>query len=127
MHEYPVTEQIVRVAVEHAIKNKAARITRISLVVGEMSGFIGDSIGMYFDIISRGTLAEGAVLEIEHIKPKLRCVSCSHYFERKPFSFACPRCGQDGVPSEIGKEFYLKDIEIETGEGESWNNGEKKN
>lgn len=113
MHEYPLTEQIVRIAVEHAEKNRAARITRISLVVGDMSGFVADSIQMYFDVIARGTTAEGAILEIEHIRPKMKCGPCGLYFERKPYSFACPRCGNNGVPTEIGKECYVKDIEIE--------------
>lgn len=113
MHEYPITQQIVKIATEKARENKASRIKKITLVVGEQSGFIGDSIQMYFDFIAKGTLAEGAILQIENVKPKLKCTSCENYFIRKPFSFACPQCGHDGVPTEIGREFYVKDIEIQ--------------
>jgi hydrogenase nickel incorporation protein HypA/HybF len=28
-------------------------------------------------------------------------------------TFACPECGTDGGPTETGKEFYIKEIEVE--------------
>jgi len=113
MHEYPVTEQIIRIASEKAKDNKAVKVNRITLVVGEHSGFIGESIQMYFDIISRGTICEGAILEIESIRARWKCSLCDITYTRQPYSFACPRCGQDGMPTDIGKEFFIKSIEIE--------------
>jgi len=113
MHEYPVTEQIIKIASEKAKENKAIKVNRITLVVGEQSGFIGESIQMYFDIISRGSLCEGAILEIENVKAKWKCLTCDITYPRQPYSFACPKCGQDGVPTDIGKEFYIKSIEVE--------------
>ncbi len=113
MHEYPITQQIVKLAVESAEENKAARIIKIGLVVGEMTGFVGDSIKMYFDAIAEGTLAEGAELYIRYVKPKLRCTNCGEYFERQKYNFTCPGCNGQGIPTEIGKEFYIEDIEIE--------------
>ena len=112
MHEYPVTVQIVDIASETASKNNG-RVRRIDLVVGEDSGFIGESIQMYFDVVAEGTLCEGAQLFIEDVKPQLRCDSCGKLFERKRFSFQCPFCGGDGSPTEIGKEFYVKSVELE--------------
>lgn len=113
MHEYPITQQIVKIVDDAARKENASRVTKIALVVGELSGFVGDSIHLYFDIISKGTLAEGAELSITYVKTKLLCERCREHFERAPYSFACPRCGIDGVPTDIGKEFYIKDIEVE--------------
>ena len=47
-------------------------------------------------------------------KPRIvRCPACGALFERKPMSFACPECGTDGHPTDIGKEFYIDSIEIE--------------
>lgn len=116
MHEYPLTEQIVKIATEKAKENNARKVTRITLVIGEYSGFIGESIQMYFDIISQGTLCEGAVLEIENVKAKWYCPHCGIDYVRRPLSFACPQCGRDGEPTTIGKEFYVKNIEVETWE-----------
>lgn len=113
MHEFPVTEQIIKIASEQAEKNRAKGVTRIHLVVGDSSGFIGESIQMYFDVISQGTICEGATLEIEKVKSKWKCPTCDNLYIHPPLSFACPKCGIDGEPTSIGKEFYIKSIEIE--------------
>lgn len=114
MHEYPITQQIIKIAETHAKEAGAAKVSAINLVVGDYSGFIGESIQMYFDIISEGTLCDGAKVHIERVKPKLKCSQCGAYFERKAFSFDCPICGGAGGPTEIGKEFYIDSIEVET-------------
>lgn len=113
MHELPITENIIKIAGEHCSENGGSRVTAIHLVIGDYCGYVGSSIQMYFDVISEGTLCEGARLEMTRVKPKLRCKSCGALFERKPLSFTCPTCGGDGEPSEIGKEFYIESIEIE--------------
>lgn len=113
MHEYPITQQIVKICESYAKENHGKKVTQVNLVVGEYSGFIGESIQMYFTEISKGTLCEGASISIERIKPKLKCETCGTFFERQRFSFDCPKCPGQGVPTEIGKEFYIKDIEIE--------------
>ena len=113
MHEFPITQQIIKLAEEHATELGASRVKSIKLVVGEYSGFVGDSIQMYFDVISAGTLCEGAAVEIEPVRAKMRCTGCGELFEREFLSFSCPKCGADGEPTEIGKEFYIESIEIE--------------
>ena len=59
MHEYPVTLEIIRLAEKTAEENHG-RVRGIHLVIGEDSGFIGESIQMYFDVLAAGTLCEGA-------------------------------------------------------------------
>lgn len=128
MHEYPITLNIIELAARHASnavvqaanendgpttgRNSRARVKKIALVIGEASGIMGESIRLYFDIIAEGTVCEGAVLEIETVKPMLKCKTCGKLFERKPFSFEC-ECGGEGEPTEIGREFYVKYIEVE--------------
>lgn len=112
MHEYPITKRIIEIAEEYAVEDKAENIKVINLVVGDYSGYVASSIELYFDIIAEGSLAENAKLNIERVVPKLKCSNCGSLFERKPFSFECPNCGGEGSPTEIGKEFYIKSIEI---------------
>ena len=113
MHEYPITKRIIEIAEEHARREGAIRVLAVNLVVGDYSGFIGESISMYFDIISEGTLCEGARISVRRVEPRLRCRECGELFKRQPFSFECPLCKGDGMPTEIGKEFYIENIEIE--------------
>ena len=115
MHEYPLTKQIIQIAEEHAKEQKAKRVTQINLVVGEYSGIVADCVQLYFDLIAEGTLCEGAELQIEKVTPLLKCTKCGHRFERKPFSFQCTAegCDGEGEPTEVGREFYVKSIEVE--------------
>ena len=113
MHEYPVTLEIIRLAANAARDHGADSVKRISLVIGDMSGYVGDSVQMYFEEISKGTACEGCALNITRVEPRLRCASCGELFKRKPFSFACPHCGGDGQPTGIGTEFYIDSIEVE--------------
>lgn len=113
MHEYPITEQIVKIALNHLKDAGAQRVIAIHLVLGENSGIVPESIHMYFDLIAEDTPCSQAEITITRIKPTLRCPACQTEFVRKPMSFACPNCGTDGHPTQTGKEFYLDSIEVE--------------
>ena len=89
MHEYPITQQIIKICEKHCLEAEAQKVVNVRLVVGDSSGFIGDSIKMYFDIIAEGTVCDGSDIEIVHVKPKLKCPACGEMFDRRPLSFEC--------------------------------------
>lgn len=68
MHEYHVVEKIVNQATEKAKSEGASRITKITLALGELSGFAESSVRLYFETISVGTGAEGSELIINPLK-----------------------------------------------------------
>ena len=35
MHEYPITEQIIKIAGEHCKKSGGSRVTKVNLVIGD--------------------------------------------------------------------------------------------
>ena len=110
MHELPITEQIIKIAEKHGKEAGASKIETIVLVVGERSGYVCESIRMYFPLVAKGTLCEEAELVFQTVKQKLRCLSCGALFERRPFSFTCTECGSEGELTEIGSEFYIDSI-----------------
>lgn len=111
MHELSITQSILEIALRHA--DEAARITRLNLVIGELSSIIGDSVQFYWDIISKGTVAEGAILHFERIKARFRCSDCEKEFEPNSGNFECPYCGSYQVELVTGREFQLESIEVE--------------
>ncbi|MDR1565618.1 MAG: hydrogenase maturation nickel metallochaperone HypA [Oscillospiraceae bacterium] len=114
MHEYEVTRQIIETALCHAERHGGSRVSKIQLVMGESCGYLADSILLYFDIIAEDTSCAGAKIDIEAVKPKLKCKVCGKLFERKPFEFSCTNsgCKGEGEPTEIGREFYIAAIEF---------------
>lgn len=114
MHELSITQEILRIAVEHAERAGARRITDVYLVVGALSSVVDDSVQFYFDLLSPGTCAEGAKLHFERIETKLRCRICGQEFTPQGLNWNCPRCDAIGGQIVAGREFYLKSIEIES-------------
>lgn len=115
MHEASVVEALVRIAVEEATRREAARVLAVNLVVGETTGYMAESLEFYFKTSTKGTVLEGAALNIRYVKPLIKCPSCGKLFERKRFTFDCPDCGVPGTMTSVGNEFYIDTMEIEGG------------
>ncbi|MBN2556534.1 MAG: hydrogenase maturation nickel metallochaperone HypA [Anaerolineales bacterium] len=113
MHELPVTENILEIAIRHATEAGAARVTDIHLVVGELSSIVDDSVQFYWDMISEGTIAAGAALHFTRLAITLHCLNCDHHYAPSGEDFACPQCSSERVEIEQGEEFYLESVEIE--------------
>ncbi len=113
MHELSVTENVVRIAVENAEEHGAKRIKQINLVVGELSSIVDDSVQFYFDIISKGTIAEGAKLFFRRMPAECICTMCAKTFEPEPGTYRCPFCGGQGKVTNAGMEFYVDSIEVD--------------
>jgi hydrogenase nickel incorporation protein HypA/HybF len=113
MHEYAVTQSMIKMAVDEANKVNASKILEIRLVIGDLSTIIDDSVQMYFDIMSDGTIAQGAKLIFKRVKAEFKCKDCGEVFIKPSTGFDCPKCGGLGTPTGVGKEFYIDSIEIE--------------
>lgn len=113
MHEYAVTKSLINIAVEEAQKANAGKITEIKLVIGDLSTIMDESVQMYFDIISEGTIAQGAKLIFRRVAAEFCCKSCGAKYNKPSSGFDCPFCGQMGVPTGVGKEFYIESLEVE--------------
>ena len=113
MHELAVTQGMLSIALEHAAGAGAGRITRINLVIGEMSGIVDDCVQFYFDFASRSTPAEGALLSFERIPTRFRCHACQTTFSPQGRDWGCPGCGEFRVEIVAGREFYVDSIEVE--------------
>lgn len=114
MHELAVTQSILDIALRHAGQARAPRILAVNLVVGELTGFVDDSIQFYFDILARDTPAQGASLHIDHVPARARCRQCgADYTPPAGRLWACPSCGSLGGDVTTGREFYVASIEVE--------------
>jgi hydrogenase nickel incorporation protein HypA/HybF len=113
MHELSITESILKIALRHAEQAGAKRITRLNLVIGELSGVVGESVQFYWDMIAQDTIAAGSELHFEHVPASLRCLSCEHVFPMDGKSHNCPQCGESRVVAAGGDDFRLESIEVE--------------
>ncbi len=112
MHELGITQNLLNLALQYAEPAGAKKITALHLVIGELSSVVDDSVQFYWDFISQGTIAQGAVLHFERIPAAFECQDCGAVFPRSD-GFACPSCGSGRVRVKQGEEFYLRSIEVE--------------
>jgi hydrogenase nickel incorporation protein HypA/HybF len=115
MHEYSVTESILRIASEQAQRiPEARRVTDIKIQLGQLVGFSEESIRFFWQVLSQGTTCEGARLHFEHIPAELHCIECDRPFAIPDELVACPSCSGTRVRIVKGSEFLLESIEVET-------------
>lgn len=113
MHELSITEGILKIAVEEGKAHDARKITGINIKMGVMSDLLPECINYYFDIISKGTIAEGAVLNIEKIPLKISCSDCNAVSCIDMRNFRCPGCGSQNIKILHGNEFYIDSLEAD--------------
>jgi hydrogenase nickel incorporation protein HypA/HybF len=113
MHELPVTESLLRIALQHAEKADAKRITDLHIVIGELASMVDDSIQFYWGIIAKDTIAEQATLHFNRIPAELQCITCFEKYQPTDKELICPKCSGVGAKIIKGEEFALESIDVE--------------
>ncbi len=65
MHEAGVTERILEVVTARALEEGARRVTDVYLDIGEESGVDITSVALHWELMSRGSIADGARLHFD--------------------------------------------------------------
>jgi hydrogenase nickel incorporation protein HypA/HybF len=114
LHELPVTQGVLDLVLETARNNGSRRVMAVDLVIGDLSSIVDDSVQFYFDILSKGTIAEGAELRFERVSATATCMDCGlSEAVRAPLSPFCSGCGGSRLRIEGGREFQVASIEVE--------------
>lgn len=113
MHELPVTQSLLKIALDHAEKANAKRITALNIVMGELSSMVDDSIQFYWELIAKDTIAEKAALHFRRVPAELQCMTCFHKYHPTNQELVCPQCGGVGAKIIAGEEFALESIDVE--------------
>lgn len=113
MHEMAIAEGILDIALGYAEKNDAAVIHEIGLAIGEMSGVVVDSLRFSFDMIAKGTKADGAKLTIRSVPLIGRCAKCGRKYHIENYDFWCPDCENGVLETVSGREMQVEYLEVD--------------
>lgn len=113
MHELTITQSILDIALENANLSKAKKITAVNLILGQLTSMIDESIQFYWDILSEGTKAQGAIINIHRIPMEMKCRDCGIEFIPKPDRFDCPECYSGKIVIIKGEEMKIDSIDVE--------------
>lgn len=114
MHELAVTESLLEIALRHGNSAGAKKISHLYLVIGQLSSIIDDSVQFYWDIVSKDTIAEGALLHFQRKSVELICEECGNQFTPITNDLSCLNCGSIRLKVTSGDQFYLEAIDVES-------------
>jgi hydrogenase nickel incorporation protein HypA/HybF len=112
MHEMALAEGMLGIVADTARSNGAARVTRVCLEIGALAHVAPEALRFCFDAVTRGSVAEGAVLEIRTTPGRAWCMPCGETVELARLGEACPRCGSYQLQVAQGDEMKVREIEV---------------
>ena len=121
LHELSIAESLLEIVVDESKKHGLERVNKIRLQIGEFAAVVPESLTFCFEMVSRDTIASGALIEIETVGIVARCDKCDFSFEVRDQVFLCPRCGEPALELLSGRELSVMSIEGETGEEDGGN------
>jgi len=144
MHELGIADAILDAVRAEAAKRPGARVAKICVRVGELSGVVPDALSFGFECLVQGTDLEPLALLIENVPRRQRCPHCDFTFEvrsgkaevaggastslpngdfdfgpRTPdfgLDLSCPRCGSTDTQLAGGDQLELAYLEVEGGD-----------
>lgn len=113
MHEMSLCEGILQVLEENAIQQNFRKVKTVWLEIGALSSVEIEAMRFGFDAVMRGTLADGASLEIIELPGRAWCLSCEKTVTVKQRYDACPDCGDYRLQITGGEEMRIKELEVD--------------
>jgi hydrogenase nickel incorporation protein HypA/HybF len=108
MHELAITQGVVDQIGERL---GDAKVTRVALEIGLLSGVVCDSVRFCFDVCAQGTTLEGARLEIIQTAGCARCRECGACFGVDDL-FALCQWGSADLELIAGQELKIHEVEL---------------
>ena len=113
MHEMSLAEGILQIAEDAARREGAQRVKTVVIEIGRLSSVEPEALSFCFDAVTRGSVAEGARLELVTVDGAGWCMKCSAEVPMQELYGECPQCGSAQVQVTRGTEMRVKELEIE--------------
>jgi hydrogenase nickel incorporation protein HypA/HybF len=108
VHELAITQSVVEAIDERCA---GARVSRVLLEIGKLSGVVPDAVRFCFELVAAGTALQGARLDIEEPGGWARCRSCGGDYGTDDLIMLCP-CGSADVEVVRGEQLTIRSVEV---------------
>jgi hydrogenase nickel incorporation protein HypA/HybF len=113
MHEMTLAESVLQIIEDASRTGEFRRVRTVVLEIGTLSAVEPDAMRFCFEDVTRGSMAEGAKLEIVEIPGAGRCEACGTTLQlREPYGL-CPECGSPRIEIVSGNKMRVKDLLVE--------------
>lgn len=112
MHEMSLVEGIRAIVEEQSHAHAFTRVTLLRLEIGRFAAVEKQALEFAWDEVMRGSVAEGAMLEMIDLPGQAMCFDCARMIEINDRFDPCPLCGGGKVLPQGGDEMRIKDMEV---------------
>ena len=112
MHELALSQNMVEIIEREARLQTFGRVETVRLEIGLLSCVEPEALRFCFDTVTRGTVADGALLEILTVPADACCRDCSAEFKISRRASPCPQCAGYRLDVQGGDQMRIKDLEI---------------
>lgn len=113
MHEMAMSESLVEIVEEEGRKHGFAKVRVVRVELGTLGHVEPDALRFCFDAVTRGTIAEGAQLDIVAVAGAGFCLDCGQTVPLTERFGACPICGAYHVQMTAGDDLRIKELEVD--------------
>ena len=118
MHEMNVIGTLAARVVKWGQANRVRQVLEVDITCGQLRMFDQDFMQRYFNIFTRGTIAEGAKLRLTVRPIRYHCRACGADYEMTPREWldmdinraACIHCDSEEITLTSGGEYFISDI-----------------
>jgi len=107
MHEVSLMQNLLDIVSKTVEREGGTKANLIHLRLGELSGVNKDALRFAFDVLAKGTVAEGAKFEIEDVPLRVQCSDCGEEFSPEELTFRCENCGSTNIEITSGREMEI--------------------
>ena len=113
MHELGIDYHIMREVEDVARQNAIARVSGVTLQLGEVSGVVPELLqDAWRWSADRTEICAGAELAIETLPARTRCNACGEVYATVEHGRICPTCQSEDTELVCGQEIAIKEIEV---------------
>ena len=112
MHEMSLCEGIRTVIEDQARAHDVKAVKRVRLEIGRFAGVEKPAMAFAFDVVMRGSVAEGAALEMIDLPGRAMCYDCMKEVGIEDRLDPCPECSGGKLMPVAGDEMRIKDLEV---------------
>ena len=113
MPEMSLAEGVLQLVEETARREQASCVKLVVLEIGKLSSVAPEALRFCFEAVTRGSIADGAALEIVDVPGAGWCVQCAATVPIAERYGECPVCGSHQVQPTGGTEMRVREIGIE--------------
>ncbi|OPY05676.1 MAG: hydrogenase nickel incorporation protein HybF [Syntrophus sp. PtaB.Bin001] len=114
MHELSLVSSILNIIDDYAGREGFEHVNSLQLSCGKLSGVDPQCLQFAFEVQSKDTRAEGAILKLDILPAIIHCLNCGRNSEVDRIEIRCPECGAEEVLLTGGtEELQLLELDVD--------------